>query len=201
MTSDSKIRANRENARASTGPKTAPGRIRAAGNARRHGLSLPLYSNPNLAKEVKALAHEIAGTDADAEIRQLACRIAEAQIDLRRVRHARHQFLSDNLNNLHNDSRASVHDKNGVIGKLPRSELSQLSMDALFEYVMTPMPSKPQRSPTILSKLVAMDRYERRALSRRKFAIREFDAARRNNQDQSVENPRQRNPAGKGCKV
>jgi hypothetical protein len=39
---------------------------------------------------VEALAHEIAGTDANAEIRQLACRIAEAQIELRRVRHARH---------------------------------------------------------------------------------------------------------------
>jgi hypothetical protein len=185
LTSDSKIKANRANARASTGPKTAQGRVRAAGNARRHGLSLPLYANLALSKEVEALAHEIAGTDANAEIRQLACHIAEAQIDLRRVRHARHQFLSDNLNNIHSDSRASVHDKNALIGKLPRSKLSQLSMDALFEYVMTPMPPKPQRSATILSKLVALDRYERRALSRRKFAIREFDAARRKEQKRS----------------
>ena len=42
LTSDRKIEANRANARASTGPKTAQGRARTARNALRHALSLPV---------------------------------------------------------------------------------------------------------------------------------------------------------------
>ena len=97
MTGDRKVRANRANARASTGPKTARGRLHAARNALRHALSLPLYSDPVWSEEVEALAREIIGTDEDAEIQELARRIAEAHIDLRRVRHARHQILSQAL--------------------------------------------------------------------------------------------------------
>jgi hypothetical protein len=149
LTSDSKTKANRENAQASAGPKTAHGRVRAAGNARRRGLSLPIYSNPILSKEVEALAHEIAGIDANAEIRQLARRIAEAQIELRRVRHARHarrQFLSDNLNNMYNDAQPNMRDKEAVIGKFLRSSASQIPWAAVVENVMTPMPPRLQKS-------------------------------------------------------
>ena len=97
MTSDRKIRANRENARASTGPKSAQGRARASRNTLRHCLSLPVYSNPGLSEEVETLAHQIAGANANAEIRVLAHQVAEAQIDLGRVRYARHQLLSQAL--------------------------------------------------------------------------------------------------------
>ncbi len=57
MTSERKIKANRANARASSGPKTALARARAARNALRHGLNLPIYSNPALSEEVEARSH------------------------------------------------------------------------------------------------------------------------------------------------
>jgi hypothetical protein len=97
LKSERKIKSNRENARASTGPKTAQGRARAARNALRHALSLPVSFDPALCGEVEALAREIAGSDANPEIQELAHCIAEAQIDLRRVRCVRHQFLTRTL--------------------------------------------------------------------------------------------------------
>ena len=47
-----------------------------------------------LSAEVETLAREIAGEGANHEQRELAARIAEAQIDLIRVRRARHDLLA-----------------------------------------------------------------------------------------------------------
>ena len=97
MSSARKSAANRTNARGSTGPKTAQGRTRAARNALRHGLNVPIYSDPAITEELDMLAREIAGAEADAEVRGLARGVAEAYFDLRRVRLARHRHLVDAL--------------------------------------------------------------------------------------------------------
>jgi hypothetical protein len=80
MTSERRVRANRANSRASTGPKTALARARVARNALRHGSNLPIHSDPVWSEEVEALTREIAGTDADVDVinsslKRLAIRI------------------------------------------------------------------------------------------------------------------------------
>jgi hypothetical protein len=177
MTSDRKIKANRANARASTGPQTGHGRARAARNAFRHALSLPVCSNPALSEEVVTLAREIAGPGATAEAQDLALQVAEAQIDLRRVRFARPKLLSDALANPYDNWR----EKMAVLRSLLRKSAPDLPVEDLAAFLSS-TPQGPHKFATILAQegkqLRAMDRYELRALSRRKRAIRALDEAR-----------------------
>ncbi len=98
MTSAAKQRANRRNARKSSGPKTAAGKASAARNARRHGLTVPVRADPALSREVEDLAREIetsaTGRAADAAGHACACEAADAMIDLRRVRDAKLPLLA-----------------------------------------------------------------------------------------------------------
>ncbi len=123
-----------------------------------------------LLEEMEALALEIAGVGAKAEIRASARLIAEAQVDLHRTRQARHQLLTDALRDCYYDSRANVRTKFKLLGKLLQSNAADISTPALTN-ILNSTPQGEDKLALILSqevkRLEALERYERGALSRR----------------------------------
>src|SRR6516164_9754675 len=78
------LAANRANAARSTGPRTRAGKAVVARNALRHGLNVPVQADPG-----------IAGEEAGEPRCAAALRIAEAQVDVLRIRRVRLQIMTE----------------------------------------------------------------------------------------------------------
>lgn len=150
MASDAQIAANRNNAQRSTGPRTVAGKLRVSLNALRHGLAALGTVDPGLAGEIEHIAAAVAGLQPSAEKRRRAYAFAQAQLDLWRARTAR-------------------------VGLIDRAAAEQAHLRKTAGAKPGPEPDPAQREAeaieAALPQLVRLDRYERRALSRRKKAM------------------------------
>lgn len=135
MTSDAKIRANRRNARRSSGPKTAIGKAISRRNARKHGLAVPLDMDDPEISELANVMAELGHMFGQA--RELARVAARDQCEVTRVRRARTDMLNEKIRTMSDSEDQSV-----------TADQRIASVTAL-----------------LLPNLEALDRYERRALS------------------------------------
>jgi hypothetical protein len=181
MASERQIAANRRNARKSTGPRSGAGRKRASRNAYRHGLTLSITSTAAAAKQLDKLARKIAGNADDAITLERARAIAQAELELARVRRAKVALIE----------RASA------FGELDPPRLSVTQMIRLVNAfdrgrLIVPKPidasatmpsQEPDRSAEavrrVLPELRKLDRYERRAAAQRERAVRDLYGRRK----------------------
>ena len=176
MTSDRQIAANRKNGRRSRGPRTAVGKASSSRNALRHGLAVMVLDEPAMCAEVESLAHAIAGNGADNFQLSQARIIATAQIDLVRVHGAKARLMNSKIGGAFLSTAGG--DDLMLNSQCDNARLEARSDDSSCE---TKLAQEFAMVATIevLQELAKLDRYEGRAISRRRAAMRAFLAYQR----------------------
>ena len=176
VASERQIAANRRNARRSTGPRSSAAKKRAAQNAYRHGLSASSGSLAAFAKQLERLTHKIAGNTTDEILLERARAVAQAELDLARVRRAKVALIESvaAFANLHPSQLFGT----GIKNVRPTNAFDQTKVTQAqpIDSAATMPSPEPDRSAEAIRRalpdLLKLNRYERRASARRDRAIR-----------------------------
>lgn len=205
MTTERKRAANRRNAARSTGPRSAAGKARSRKNALRLGLAACLNHAHGHSEEIERLALAILGTGTRPDLLYYARRAAEAELEVLRVRAARAAFISRAAADPATFAPIKLISKRTIEGlrkiatappeifeglRTHASETLRRAEELNAYRLSSPLPEVHDRPAVALGRkwreLARFNRYERRALSRRKKALRAFDLLARGDKIQVV---------------
>jgi hypothetical protein len=91
LPTEKQIAANRANAKKSTGPKTAAGKLVSSRNSFRHGLSLPVISDQAISAATDPITHRFANGQPEGDRPTSAAEFFEAQSEIYRIRAIRNE--------------------------------------------------------------------------------------------------------------
>jgi hypothetical protein len=171
--SQKQIAANRRNARRSTGPRSGVGKRRSSQNAYRHGLSAGMSAHAEYAKDIEMLAGKIAKQSTDVVVLECARTIADAEIDLARIRRLKVALIS-HVNALGEVKPAPTFQSQEIKQFFKGANRGELILPERNELPEMPI-TEPERSTEAvrraLPQLMSLNRYERRAAARRAQAM------------------------------
>jgi hypothetical protein len=170
MATERQIAANRRNARRSTGPRSTAGKRRVSRNAYCHGFSASVRTwNPDDQKQIEMLVKQFAGGAKDRFTMHYAHTAAEAQFEVRLIRHAQLALIEQIRTFGDFETKEVISKREALRGirKFPKT--------APIEKAATQPNEEPARTAEAvrrgLPELIKLDRFVRRALASRDWAL------------------------------